>query len=122
MIKSLRIVTSRWGRMEVEKLGVGRDFKLWPGGGRNWDWTEFGTGHKRGVQPEELDELLENGCRIIILTTGRLRRLKVPKETVQKAEKAKVRLIVVSTGKGVKLYNELVEQGAAVGGLFHSTC
>jgi len=23
-----------WGRMEVEGLGAGRDFKLYPGGGR----------------------------------------------------------------------------------------
>jgi hypothetical protein len=122
MSKSLRIVSSRWGRLEVEKLGAGRDFKLWPGGGRSWDWTEFGTGHRKGVQPGELDELIENGCRFIILTTGRMRRLKISEKTVQRARKEKVRLIIVSTGKGVKLYNELVEQGAAVGGLFHSTC
>lgn len=28
-----------WGRMEVEGLGAGKDFKLHPGGGHAWDWA-----------------------------------------------------------------------------------
>src|SRR5579859_1184363 len=32
-----------WGRMEVEGLGRGRDFKLDAGGGRARDWAETGT-------------------------------------------------------------------------------
>jgi hypothetical protein len=32
-----------WGRMAVESMGVGKDFKLYPGGGRAWDWAETGT-------------------------------------------------------------------------------
>ncbi len=122
MSESFRIISSRWGRLEVEKLGVGRDFKLWPGGGRSWDWGEFGTSHRKGVQPGELNELIANGCRVIILTTGRLHRLKILPATVEKAREKNIRLIVASTGKGVKLYNEQVEKGVAVGGLFHSTC
>jgi hypothetical protein len=31
---SPKIVHLSWGRMEVESLGVGKDFKLYPGGGR----------------------------------------------------------------------------------------
>ena len=31
---SPRIVGLSWGRIEVEGLGPGQDFKLWPGGGR----------------------------------------------------------------------------------------
>jgi hypothetical protein len=29
---------------------------------------------------------------------------------------------ILETREAAKLYNELAEQGAAVGGLFHSTC
>ncbi len=122
MSGSLRIISSRWGRLEVEKLGVGRDFKLWPGGGRSWDWNEFGTSHGKGVQPGELDELIENGCQVIVLTTGRLGRLRISPVTLEKVQKYNIRLIVASTGKGIKLYNEQVKKGVAVGGLFHSTC
>ncbi|WP_457575137.1 MTH938/NDUFAF3 family protein [Desulfomarina sp.] len=122
MVKSLRIISSRWGRLEVERLGVGRDFKLWPGGGRSWDWNEFGTAHGKGIHPGELEELIANGSRVIVLTTGRLHRLKISPATVEKARRENIRLIVAATGKGVKLYNEQVEKGVAVGGLFHSTC
>jgi hypothetical protein len=32
-----------WGRMQVEGLDVGKDFKLYPGGRRPWDWAETDT-------------------------------------------------------------------------------
>src|SRR5207302_9575626 len=34
--RSPRITHLSWGRMEVEGVGAGRDFKLYPGGGREW--------------------------------------------------------------------------------------
>jgi len=34
---------------------------------------------------KELNELIANGCRVIILTTGRLHRLKILPATVEKA-------------------------------------
>ena len=46
-----RVVQVSWGRMEVEGLGAGKDFKLYPGGGRAWDWAETGTRHSPGIQP-----------------------------------------------------------------------
>jgi len=32
-----RIIRVSWGRMQVEGLGAGKDFKLYPGGGRARD-------------------------------------------------------------------------------------
>ena len=40
--------------MEVEGLGSGKDFKLCPGGGRQWDWGETNTEHVPGIQPADL--------------------------------------------------------------------
>jgi hypothetical protein len=34
---SPRITAVSWGRLEVHSLGIGKDFKLFPGGGRKWD-------------------------------------------------------------------------------------
>ena len=48
--RSPRITHISWGHMEVEGLGTGRDFKLYPGGGREWDWTETNTHHVPGIQ------------------------------------------------------------------------
>ncbi len=59
-----------WGRMEIEGIGIGRDFKLYPGGGRPWDWKETDTHHVPGIQPADVQELLDNGSRIIVLSRG----------------------------------------------------
>ena len=65
---SPRISTISWGRMEVEGLGEGKDFKLWPGGGRTWDWNETGTRHDPGIQPADVEELLEHGSQVVVLS------------------------------------------------------
>lgn len=49
--RSLLITDISWGRMLVERVGDGKDFKLWPGGGRAWDWGETDTHHVPGIQP-----------------------------------------------------------------------
>ena len=116
------ITAASWGKIEVAGIGPGKDWKLWPGGGRSWDWTEYNTGHLRGVQPKEVLELIDKGCRSVILTTGRLRRLKIADETVQLLESKGIQVTTASTSKGIDLYNRLVIEGVAVGGLFHSTC
>lgn len=122
-LSSPRILSSGWGKMEVEFIGSGKDFKLWPGGGRTWDWSEHGTNHYRGVQLGDVAELVERGCRIVILTTGRLGRLKVPQDVVSAlGEKDVDEIIVTTTKKGLKLYQEYAARELAVGGLFHSTC
>ncbi|SDO66182.1 Mth938-like domain-containing protein [Desulforhopalus singaporensis] len=119
---SPRILSYGWGKMEIEGLGRGKDFKLWPGGGRPWDWSEYGTGHRAGVQPGDIEELIDSGCTTIILTTGRMRRLRVPREIVDQLEDRNIKAIVADTRKGISTYNEYVARGERVGGLFHSTC
>ncbi|MGB3209396.1 MAG: MTH938/NDUFAF3 family protein [Desulforhopalus sp.] len=119
---SPRILSSGWGSMEVEIVGRSKDCKLWPGGGRPWDWSEYGTGHGKGIQHGDIQELIARGCQVVILTTGRLKRLKVPKAIVDALEDQSIEVIVADTKKAIVLYNDYAEKGAAVGGLFHSTC
>ena len=47
--RSPLILELSWGRIRVEGLGVGKDFKLFPGGGRLWDWSLSGTQHEPGI-------------------------------------------------------------------------
>lgn len=119
---SPRILAISWGRMEIEGLGLGKDFKLWPGGGRDWDWNEFGTGHVRGVQIGDVEELVTKGARVVVLTRGVLSRLRIPTNTREFLESNGVKVEIAPTKKGVELYNAYVEQDMPVGGLFHSTC
>jgi len=119
---SPRILSSEWGKMMVDGIGGGKDFKLWPGGGRDWDWSEYGTEHDRGIQPGDVEDLLNHGCELVILTTGRMRNLSVARPTLALLDQKGVETIVVDTDEGIALYNKYAEQGKAVGGLFHSTC
>lgn len=116
------ILSSGWGRIEVTGIGQGKDWKIWPGGGRAWDWSEHDTGHRRGIQPGDVWELIDRGSQVVILTTGRLGRLKVARETRDLLEARGIKVVVANTAKGIEFYNEYARSGAAVGGLFHATC
>ena len=121
-VSSPRINELSWGRMAIDGVGTGKDFKLWPGGGREWDWTETGTHHVPGIQPADVDELLVNGSQVIVLTRGMLLRLHTCSQTMRFLETKGIDVYVVETKKAAQIYNDLVSRGEAVGGLFHSTC
>ena len=121
-LPSPRIVSLSWGRMEIDGLGTGKDFKLWPGGGREWDWRETGTHHVPGIQPADVEELLDRGSRTIVLSRGMLKMLRTCPETLATLERHGVAVRVEETKAAAALYNRLAARGEPVGGLFHSTC
>jgi hypothetical protein len=108
--------------MEVDGLGEGKDFKLWPGGGRPWDWRETGTAHEPGIQPADVAELLEHGAEIIVLSRGRQHRLQTSPSTLEQLAHHGVEVRREETGAAVDIYNALARERRRVGGLFHSTC
>ena len=120
-IRSPRILAVSWGRMEVEGIGAGKDFKLYPGGGREWDWAETGTRHSPGIQPADAEELLAHGATVVVLSLGMNRRLQVDSRTLDFLAGRSVKTQVAETREAVKIYNDLA-QGVPVAGLFHSTC
>jgi hypothetical protein len=119
--RSPRITHISWGHIEVEGVGTGKDFKLYPGGGREWDWNETGTRHDTGIQPDDVEELVSNGASILVVGCGMNQRLRVSPETIRFLEECGVILHVRETKEAVELYNRLAET-QAVGGLIHSTC
>jgi hypothetical protein len=108
--------------MEIEGLGKGRDFKLYPGGGRPWDWKETGNHHSPGIQPADVEELLENGSSVVVLSRGMLLALQTAPQTIELLRQRGVRFHMAETKAAARLYNRLAEAGEQVGGLFHSTC
>lgn len=119
--RSPRISHISWGRIEVEGVGVGKDFKVYPGGGRKWDWSETGTQHDPGIQPADVEELIKNGASVVVLSRGMNLRLQTSRETIQLLEQRGISVHVKETKEAVDLYNKLAET-QAVGGLFHTTC
>ena len=119
--RSPRITQISWGSMTVDTLGTGKDFKLYPGGGREWDWSETGTRHEPGIQPADAQELIDRGCRVVVLSRGMELRLQTMPETATLLEESGIEVHVLETRAAVELYNRLTES-VLVGGLFHSTC
>jgi hypothetical protein len=111
-----------WGRVEVEGRGAAlRDAKLYPGGSREWDWNETGTRHAPGVSPADVEELLERGAAVVVISRGFYGRLGVREETLSMLERRGVDVHVLLTEEAVSLYNQLRE-AERVGALIHSTC
>jgi hypothetical protein len=112
-----------WGRLQVEGWDDQfKDAKLFPGGAREWDWSETGTSHEPGIQPADVEELLDRGATVVVLSQGFQERLQVRRETLRKLEERKVPVYVEQTGEAVRLYNELSKENEKVGALVHSTC
>ena len=114
-----------WGNMEVsiagEKLHF-KDCKVWPGGALAWDWGETDTHHSPGIQPTDIEEILEKDVEAVVLAQGQLGRLGVSPEVETFLRERGVDYHIEKTKKAVTLFNELVQKGKRVGGLFHSTC
>ena len=120
-LRSPSILQLSWGRLEIESVGTFKDAKLYPGGGREWDWRETGTRHVPGIQPADVAELLDYGAEVVVLSKGVLERLQVCPETLALLERKGLPAHVLPTEAAVRLYNELAAT-QKVGGLFHSTC
>ncbi len=118
---SPRILAVSWGHMEIEGLGTGKDFKLYPGGGHEWDWSETGMRHSPGIQPADVEELLAYGATTVVLSRGMDLVLQTDPRTLEFLAAKSITVHVLETLEAVALYNSLVET-TPVGGLFHSTC
>jgi len=121
MEKPPQITDLVWGEVETD-VGSFKDAKLWPGGGRAWDWKETGTSHKPGVQLADTQELLDNGAEIIVLSTGQNQQLQIRDGVVELLKKQGLDVYVQETNQAVETYNQLAQAGQPVGALIHSTC
>jgi hypothetical protein len=124
-IKSSTITHVSWGQMEVVADGHTyrfRDCKVWPGGAKEWDWRLTGTRHKPGIQPTDVEELLEKGVKVMVLSRGLQLALQTCTDTEELLRSRGIEYHIEETTHAVALFNALADEGVMVGGLFHSTC
>jgi hypothetical protein len=120
--RSPRIKHASWGRLEVEgEPEPYKDAKLFPGGSHEWNWRETGTAHQPGIQIADVQELLEHGSKVVVLSRGMAECLHVPRETLDFLKQRQITVHVLPTKEAAELYNKLAETDP-VGGLFHTTC
>jgi hypothetical protein len=117
---SPRITHISWGRLETEDSAF-KDARLYPGGAEEWDWNETGTRHDPGIQPADVERLLERGATVIILSKGFHGRLGVATETRRMLEERDIPSHIAQTEEAADLYDALRET-EKVGALIHSTC
>src|SRR5512139_3061431 len=104
--QSPRIIEHRWGSLLVEVESGQRQFKdakLFPGGCRDWNWEETGTEHSPGVQLADVEELIEHGANVVVLSRGVLGRLQVPDETLQQLKGRGLTVHVALTAESIQL-------------------
>ncbi len=118
--RSPRITYLSWGRLETDG-SVFKDARLYPGGAEEWDWNETGTSHDAGIQPEDVEKLLERGATVVILSRGFHERLGVAPETLSMLKEGGITAHVAQTEEAARLYDEL-RGTQKVGALVHSTC
>ena len=120
--RSPRITNVAWGCLEVEgEAEPYKDAKLFPGGSREWNWRDTNTSHHPGIQIADLQELLDHGAKVVVLSRGMVECLHVPRETLDFLQEQQIAVHVLPTQHAVALYNKLA-QTELVGGLFHTTC
>ena len=120
-----RITQLAWGSLAVVVGGQThrfKDCKVWPDGAREWNWKETGTQHSPGIQPADLEEILEHDPEAVVLGRGVLGRLEICAETEALLRERGVACHTARTPEAVALFNDLAEEGKRVAGLFHSTC
>jgi hypothetical protein len=115
------VLTDGWGHIDVEGVGRLRDAKLWPGGGRGWDWNETGTRHHPGIQPSDIAELLDHDPEVVVLSRGRQLRLEACPETMSALHARQIEVVQDETAAAIEAYRALTQAGR-VAALIHTTC
>lgn len=114
-----------WGRMEITLNGQTiqfKDCKIWPGGATEWDWRLTGTRHQPGIQPADIEEILAQGVEVLILSRGMDLMLHTCPETEDLLRAKGIEYFIEETKQAAAYFNQLMEEGKKVGGIFHSTC
>ena len=82
-----------------------KDAKLYPGGSREWNWRETGTNHEACIRPGDVQELLDHGATVLVLSRGMKKCLHVPRETLDFLKEREVAAHVLPTAEAMELYN-----------------
>ncbi len=116
----MKIKAIKWGKIEVGEK-VYKDAMIYPEGSKAWDWNISGTSHSPGIQTADIKFLIDKGAKVIVLSAGYFKRLKLSEDAKNYLIKHSIEYYYRKTGEAADLFNQLANE-KAVGGLFHTTC
>ena len=106
-----------FGRMKVKGVTYTSDLIVFNDHAKS-EWWRI-EGHKLHV--EDLVDVLEAKPEILVVGTGYLGLMEVPRETESRLQAEGIRIIAEKTGTAYRIYNDL-SRSTRVIGAFHLTC
>lgn len=121
MKKNATIDSLSWGVISCQGKSY-RDMRICGEDVSVWDWKESDVHHDPGITMKAVKDLIDNGCEIILLTTGFDNKLLVSDKVKEMVSGQVQAFYVVNTSLSLEVYNSLLESGLKIGALIHSTC
>jgi hypothetical protein len=114
-------ISVKWGEVSVDGVAKFKDAKVFPDSVEEWDWDVTGTRHSPGIQPDDVEDLVDAGAQAVVLSRGMQLRLSVMPETLKYLEARGIEVHVAETLEAVEIYLRLAGV-KPTGALIHSTC
>ena len=107
-----------FGRIVIDGKTYRQDVIVFPDRVKpNW-WRR--EGHSLCL--EDLEEVLRDPPEVLVVGTGYLGLMRVPREVREKLEEMGIRVVVEKTGKAYRTFNKLLSEGRRVAAALHLTC
>jgi len=106
-----------WGKIVIDGNTYTSDVIIFPDRVNALWWRK--EGHRLHI--EDLKDVIAAGPESLIIGTGALGVMKVPKETIEHLESKGIHVYIERTGKAVDLYQTLQKERKVIAAL-HLTC
>lgn len=107
-----------FGRIVIDGVSYSSDIIIFPTRVRSGWWRK--RGHE--LNPEDIEEILEERPELLIVGTGYNGRMEVLPETKRILEENGIKLIEARTQDACRMYNEEAKAGRKVCAALHLTC
>ena len=106
-----------WGKIEVvlgRETRSFRDCKVWPGGAVEWDWGLTETHHQPGIQPADIEEILQHDVEVMVLSRGQALALHTCPQTERVLRDRGIEYHIEETKRAVALFNTFRDRKSVV--------
>jgi len=107
-----------FGRIVIDGKTYRQDVIVFPDRVKSDWWRK--EGHSLCL--EDLEEVLRDPPEVLVVGTGYVVLMRVPREVREKLEEMGIRVVVEKTGKAYRTFNKLLSEGRRVVAALHLTC